>query len=105
MGDKYDRNARDKRRRFGGGVPPAPLLTWGLAGIGHNGGPEIDEPVNDLYVRWRWKKAHREVWKNPSMAVLKFRVARAESAGVDYRTYMLELLDTGRHLQKDEGGE
>jgi hypothetical protein len=27
------------------------------------------------------------------------RVARAEAAGVSYREYMLELLDSGRHLQ------
>ena len=100
MGDRYDRNQRDRRRRFGGAVPPEPLLTWGLAEIGHNGGPELDAPVNDAFVHWRWRKVHKEVWKNPSMGILKFRVARAEAAGVDYRTYMLELLDSGRHLQK-----
>ena len=33
------------------------------------------------------------------MSILKFRVARAEAAGVSYHAYMLELLDTGRHLQ------
>jgi hypothetical protein len=36
------------------------------------------------------------------MAVLKFRVARAEAAGVTYEQYLLELLDTGRHLQKED---
>jgi hypothetical protein len=33
------------------------------------------------------------------MSILKFRLARAEAAGVSYEEYMLELLDTGRHLQ------
>ena len=33
------------------------------------------------------------------MSILKLRMARAEAAGVSYREYMLELLDTGRHLQ------
>ena len=67
--------------------------------IGHNGGPPLDEPIGDAFVRYRWRKAHREVWGNPSMSLLRFRVARAEAAGVSYRDYMLELLDTGRHLQ------
>jgi hypothetical protein len=76
------------------------MLTWGLpAPIGHNNGPPLDDEPNDALVSWRWRKAHREAWKNPSMSVLKFRVARAEAAGVSYREYMLELLDSGRHLQ------
>jgi hypothetical protein len=29
-------------------------------------------------------------------------VARAEAAGVTYREYMLELLDSGRHLQAED---
>ncbi|MEZ5852532.1 MAG: hypothetical protein R3D68_18015 [Hyphomicrobiaceae bacterium] len=33
------------------------------------------------------------------MSVLRFRVARAEAAGVTYEEYVSELLDTGRHLQ------
>jgi hypothetical protein len=77
-------------------------MGWGLADLGHNGGPPIDEPVNTLYVRYRWKRAHTEAWKNPSPAIMKFRVSRAEAAGVSYHTYMLALLDTGRHLQKGD---
>ena len=37
-----------------------------------------------------------------SQGSLKFRLACAEAAGVAYREYMLELLDTGRHLQADD---
>lgn len=72
------------------------------APIGHNGGPLLDEPVNDLFVRWRWRKCHREVWRNPPHSILIFRLSRARAAGVSYRTYMLELLDTGRHLQASD---
>jgi hypothetical protein len=68
------------------------------AGVGHNGGPPIEEPV-DRYILHAWTVAHREVWKNPPLDILRFRVARAEAAGVSYHEYMLELLDTGRHLQ------
>ena len=99
MGDRYDRRLR--HRRFGLSLPPEPILTWGIGSIGHNGGPPLtEEEPGYLWRRHCWTKAHREVWKNPSMGILKFRVARAEAAGVTYREYMLELLDTGRHLQK-----
>jgi hypothetical protein len=102
MGDRYDRSISERRRQSGGMKPPELILTWGLAKIGHNGGPPLNEPVNDLFVHYRWRKAHREAWQTPSMSILKFRMARAEAAGVSYRDYMLELLDSGRHLQKED---
>ena len=95
-------------RAAGGAIPgwsPCARRRRSLAGgsavgrIGHNQGPPLDEPVGDAFVRYRWRKAHREAWKNPSLSIIKLRVARAEAAGVTYRTYMLELLDSGRHLQ------
>ena len=52
--------------------------------------------------RYRWRKAHREAWRNPSHGIMMFRLARARAAGVSYREYMLELLDTGRHLQAED---
>ena len=79
---------------------PPTILAWGLgAPIGHNNGPPLEDAINDAYVHYKWRKAHAAAWKTPSMSVLKFRVARAEAAGVSYRDYMLELLDTGRRLQ------
>lgn len=104
MGDRYDRRARGGWRHPGLASlrPPPEIIGWGLssrARIGHNQGPPLDEPVGDAFVRYRWRKAHREAWKNPSLSIIKLRVARAEAAGVSYRTYMLELLDSGRHLQ------
>lgn len=79
---------------------PAEIRSWGLpAQIGHNNGPPLEDDVNDAFVRYRWRKAHREAWKTPPMSILKFRVARAEAAGVTYEEYVAELLDTGRHLQ------
>jgi hypothetical protein len=101
MGDRYDRNLKRPRHPALRGLkPPSEIISWGLVPrIGHNQGPPLEEPVADAFVRWRWRKAHREAWKNPPLSILKLRVARAEAAGVSYREYMLELLDTGRHLQ------
>lgn len=98
MGDRSEQ--KRIHHRHGLTMPPDPILNWGL---GHNGGPELDEePPGYLWRRHCWTKAHREVWKNPGMGVMKFRVARAEAAGVGYREYMLHLLDTGRYLQKED---
>jgi hypothetical protein len=101
MGDRFDRKGGKPGRGLLHlrGKPPPEIVAWGLPEIGHNGGPPLEEFQGNLFVRYRWKKAHAEAWKNPSMAIMKFRLARAEAAGVTYRAYMLELLDTGRHLQ------
>jgi hypothetical protein len=109
MGDRYDRN---RRRGLHPALralpkPPPEIMAWGLtapARIGHNQGPPLDEPAVDGFVRYRWRKAHAEVWKNPSLSILRLRMARAEAAGVSYRDYMLELLDSGRHLQAQDVG-
>ena len=119
MGDRYDREISRQRRRNGGMMrPPELILEWGLSpaqarsapeaappapphAIGNNGGPALEEP-GDLYVRHLWTSAHRAVWKNPPLDILRFRLARAEAAGVSYHAYMLTLLDTGRHLQKGD---
>jgi hypothetical protein len=70
--------------------------------LGHNGGPELedDDPTGRLlFVKWAWTRAHDEVWKSPPLDILRFRVARAEAAGLTYRQYMLQLLDSGRYPQ------
>jgi hypothetical protein len=104
MGDRYDRSWRRRPRHPGlDHLPPPPeLMAWGLpepARIGHNKGPPLEDRPHDPFVHYLWRKAHAEAWKNPPLPVLQFRVARAEAAGVTYREYMLELLDSGRHLQ------
>ena len=106
MGDRYDRRVRGGWRHpaLQALRPPPEIIGWGLsrpAPIGHNQGPPL-EPVGDAFVRYLWRRAHREAWKNPPLSILKLRVARAEAAGVSYRAYMLELLDSGRHLQAED---
>jgi len=109
VGDRYDRSLRRPRHPALRGLKPPPeIVAWGLstpARIGHNQGPPLEEPAGDAFVRWRWRKAHAEAWRNPPMSILRLRVARAEAAGVSYREYMLELLDSGRHLQAGDAAK
>jgi hypothetical protein len=104
VGDRYDRSWRKRPRHPAlDHLPPPPeLMAWGLAAparLGHNGGPPLEEPPRDPFVHYLWRQAHAAAWKNPPLPILQFRVARAEAAGVSYREYMAELLDSGRHLQ------
>ena len=103
MGDRYDRNQRKVSAPRAAG-PEAALRDHRLGPDGARASATTRarrwrSRSADAFVRWRWRKAYTEAWKNPPLSILKLRVARAEAAGVSYREYMLELLDTGRHLQ------
>ena len=105
MGDRveHSRLLRGPRAPWLRARRPQEIMSWGLpAGIGHNNGPPLEDEVNDAFVRYRWRKVHKEAWRTPPMSILKFRVARAEAAGVTYEEYTAELLDTGRHLQPED---
>ncbi len=73
------------------------------AGIGHNGGPPLDEDEDPtgklLFVKWAWTRARKAAFAASSRDIMMFRLARAEAAGLDYDEYMLRLLDTGRYSQ------
>lgn len=108
MGDRVERSRLDRspRPQWTRLKPPAKIMSWGLpAAIGHNNGPPLEDEVSDAFVRYRWRKVHAEAWKNPSLSILRFRVTRAEAAGVSYHEYMAELLDTGRHMQAGDAAK
>lgn len=70
-----------------------------LPGIGHNGGPPLDDV--DPHASWRlfaWRRAHRRAWKTPPREIALRRLARAEALGMSYRAYTLEIMERGRHL-------
>ncbi len=67
------------------------------AGIGHNGGPPLDEDANASWHLWCWRRAHKRAWSAPREIALR-RLARAEALGMSYHDYTLEILERGRHL-------
>jgi hypothetical protein len=93
---------RRRARRIAAVVEKRPLSDlWRPAGLGHNGGPPLDDepPGKILFVRYAWKKAREAAFKAPSHDIALFRLRRAEAAGLTYEEYMLRLLDTGRYPQ------
>jgi hypothetical protein len=73
----------------------------------HNGGPPIEDP-HDHVPEWgdgeactyfQWKAAVKRARKSAPHDIVMFRLSRAEAAGVDYETYVTELLERGRHTQ------
>lgn len=73
----------------------------------HNQGPPLDEHVPEwgrdgFATYFEWRAAHRKAWKPANRDVALHRLARAEASGLTYEEYMLELLDTGRYLQKGD---
>ncbi len=68
-------------------------------GLGHNGGPRLDEPEADGgWGRWIWTKKHKAAWKTPPREIALRRLERAEELGMTYKDYTLEILERGRHL-------
>ena len=66
-------------------------------GLGHNGGPSIEDDDPAGWRLWCWKRARRRAWSAPRDIVLR-RLERAEAAGMSYRAYTLEIMERGRHL-------
>jgi hypothetical protein len=89
-----------------GVAPPLPST--------HNGGPPLEDPPEHV-PEWgddggaaeyfQWKAAIRRSRRNAPHDIVMFRLSRAEAAGVDYETYVTELLERGRRLQEGDDVE
>jgi hypothetical protein len=73
-----------------------PLSEW----IGHNNGPGWDEVA--LFIAYCWKEAHKKAWTPPTFEIGVRRAKKAAALGISYREYVLELLERGRYLNKDD---
>jgi hypothetical protein len=68
------------------------------SGMGHNGGPPLEEDAGASWRSWCWRRAHKRTWKTPPREIALRRLARAEELGMSYRAYTLEILERGVHL-------
>jgi hypothetical protein len=78
-------------------------------GRGHNGGPPLDdEPHVPEWGRrgignyFSWRSAHRTAWRAKSAETMLRRLEKAESLGLTYEEYTLEILEHGRYLQAED---
>lgn len=65
------------------------------AGIGHNGGPPLDNSGS----MFLWRRAVKKAWKTPPREIALRRLAEAERLGLPYRDYAAVLKDRGQRLR------
>lgn len=75
-----------------------PLPAWTPPGIGHNGGPPLDLPLDMSGTAWAWRRAMARAWAAPPREVALRRLRRAEALGLSYRDFTAALMDTGTSL-------
>lgn len=88
MGDRF----------FDSRHPNLELMLRRLPGIGHNGGPPLDEPKDMSWIAWRWRKAVQQAWAPPPREILLRRLRTAARLGLTWRDYHAAYLDSGSHL-------
>lgn len=100
MGDL--RLNRPPRRRLQS-LRPTEITADDVAGIGHNGGPPLDHVpewgaggIGNYFV---WRAASEAAFKKVPAETAIRRARKAESLGLTYREYQLEILERGRYLQ------
>jgi hypothetical protein len=67
-------------------------------GMGHNGGPPLEQESDSGWGQYIWRKAHKKAWKTPPREVALRRLERAEALGMTYKAYTLEIMERGRYL-------
>jgi hypothetical protein len=105
MGDlRINRPARFRRMFW---ERPRDINAADIPGIGHNGGPPLDEHIPEWgsggigrYFEWRGvsEAAFRKV---PAETAIR-RAKKAAALGLTYREYQLEILERGRFLQAED---
>jgi hypothetical protein len=105
MGDlRINRPARFRRMYW---QRPLEIKAGDIAGIGHNGGPPLDEHVPEwgtggIKTYFAWREASESAFKKVPVETAIRRAKKAEELGLTYREYQLEILERGRYLQKDD---
>jgi hypothetical protein len=73
---------------------------------GDNGGPPLDDPrphvpeigKGEIGHYFDWRFASRRAWRKGGPEIALRRLERAETIGLTYEEYTLEVLERGRHV-------
>jgi hypothetical protein len=107
MGDlRINRPARFRRMFW---QRPAEISVADIPGIGHNGGPPLEEHIPEwglggIGTYFAWRAASEAAFKKVPAETAIRRARKAEALGLTYREYQLEILERGRFLQKEDAG-
>lgn len=75
--------------------------------MGHNGGPPLDDHIPEwgaggIRNYFDWKAASEQAFKSLPVETAIRRARKAESLGLTFREYQLEILERGRFLQASD---
>jgi hypothetical protein len=105
LGDlRINRPSRIRSRR------PAEITAGDIQGLtpgwGHNGGPPLDHVpewgVGGIGNYFAWRAASEAAFKKVPAETALRRAKKAETLGLTYREYQLEILERGRFLQAED---
>ena len=105
MGDsRINRPARFRRMFW---QRPLDITAADIPGMGHNGGPPLDEHIPEwgvggIKTYFSWRTACEDAFKKVPAETAIRRAKKAEAIGLTYREYQLEILERGRYLQKED---
>lgn len=97
---------RPPRRRLSG-PRPREITATDIAGIGHNGGPPLDEHVPEwgpggIGNYFEWRGASERAFKGIPRETAVRRATKAASLGLTFEEYQLEILERSRFLQASD---
>jgi hypothetical protein len=85
---------------------PAEIGAADIPGLGHNGGPPLEHVpewgVGGIGNYFVWRTASEAAFKKVPVETAIRRARKAESLGLTYREYQLEILERGRFLQAED---
>lgn len=88
--------------------PPSLPNSAPLPGIGHNGGPPLEDPhvpewgTDGIGNYFEWKASLAAAFNDVPYDTAIRRARKAEQLGLTYNEYTLEILERGRHLQIED---
>ena len=96
----------NRPRRIRTSRPPE-ISAADIPGIGHNGGPPLDDHIPEwglggIGTYFAWRTACEGAFKKVPTETAIRRARKAESLGLTYREYQLEILERGRFLQVED---
>jgi len=97
---------RPRRGRFGWQRRAEIVIPDSSPGLGHNGGPPLDEHVPEwgpggIGNYFAWRAAKDTAFRIPAEIAVR-RARKAEALGLTFEEYQLEILERGRHIQAED---